>query len=144
MLSQKSRNQDASETNDGPDGSTGVGLEFGGSIIFVPGQIKGDSLRINNLGFAFSTGFIASFVNSDRYGAIYNILGKAGVEIGNQHLFGFGGDILAGYGKLPGDIIFCEDGASVISNNSNPYTKGAFVYGGQVWVKAGLSKVLEV
>lgn len=141
VLSQKGPTAtETSDSNNSSTGSTGVGLEFGGSVIFVPGQIKGDTLLVNNLGLAFSSGFLASVANSDRYGAIYNLLGKVGVEIGNQHLFGFGCDFLAGCGKIPGDLIFytqeddAENSVNTGNNDTTPYTKWVFVYGGQVWV----------
>ena len=141
VLSQKRQNSTSADANNTP-ASTGVGLEFGGTVIFVPGRVQGDSLRVNNMGFAFNTGVLFSIINSDRYGGIYNIFGKAGVEIGNQHMFGFGCDFLAGTGRLPGDIVLCdEDGAE--TDSTNPYTKWAFVYGVQAWAKIGLNQVLR-
>lgn len=101
----------------------------------------GDSLRINKMGFAFSGGFLASVANSDRYGAICNILGKTGVEIGNQHLLGFGCDFLAGYGRLPGDLIFYEEGEEIQDGDITPYNQWSFIYGTQFWFKAGLVRI---
>lgn len=142
VLSQKGQNVETAKTNNNTSTSTGVGLEFGGTVVFVPGRVKGDSLRINDMGFAFSSGLLFSIVNSDRYGGIYNIFGKAGVEIGNQHMFGFGCDFLAGAGRLPGDIIFCDEDGNE-TENTMPYTKWAFVYGVQGWAKIGLHQVLK-
>ena len=142
VLSQKKRSAEPAEAEANSSGSTGVGLEFGGTIVFVPGRIKGDSLRINDMGFAFSTGIFASIINSDRYGGIYNIFGKFGGEIGNQHMFGFGCDLLAGAGRLPGDVVFCEEG--VETDNTTSYTKWAFVYGMQAWAKVQVLKGMDL
>ena len=99
------------------------------------------------MGFAYSGGLFASIINSDRYGGIYNIFGKVGIEIGNQHMFGFGCDLLSGIGRLPGDIIFCEDGAETGAEsgdgNTVLYTKWAYVYGVQAWAKIDLNQMLR-
>ena len=144
VLSHKKQSTDPIETNGGssdPSSTTSVGFEFGGTIIFVPGRVVGDSLRINKLGFAFSGGFLTSVASSDRYGAICNIIGKTGVEIGNQHFLGFGCDLLAGYGRLPGDLILYEDGQALKDGDITPYNKWSFIYGTQFWFKAGLVRI---
>ena len=118
---------------------TGYGLNFGYSLIFIPGREKQGNLHLNKAGFAYSVGVIASFSVSDRYGALCEFMAKAGVETCHNRKMGVGFDFLAGYGKSSGDVFFytniVEDtGPSKIT----PYTAWGKRFGGQIWIKTGL------
>lgn len=116
-----------------------LGLNIGYSLIFVPGKVQDDKLQLNRLGFAYSTGLIASFDRQDKYGVTCDFLLKLGVETGNQHPLGIGFDALIGTGKTAGSIFDFND---VNENNPEPeqdyYTAWCFKYGAQVWIKTNL------
>lgn len=119
--------------------ATTWGLNFGGSFIFVPGKVVGDSLRLNPFGFGYNLGFITSFAKSSRYGTVCDFLLKAGFELGNSHNFGMGCDVLWGYGKSVGDVYYFNDivvdtePAKVV-----PYTEWTWERGAQVWMRTSL------
>ena len=121
------------------DVSTGVGLTFGSTLVFVPGKKADNRLKVNSMGFAYSFGFIAALEKSEKYDLTCNFLLKAGVEIGNQHAMGVGVDVLAGYGKGKGDLFFYEG----IIEKPEPiktmtYTSWAPQFGAQIWFRTGL------
>ena len=141
----KTPKNDDSFSNDEIDpnetASTAWGVNFGYSLIFVPGKLHGDMLQLNQMGFAFSTGFIAAVEGSDRYGVVCDFLLKAGLEAGNSHKLGIGIDALGGYGKAVGDFYLWKDG--MLSGGKPdkiiPYTEWTWKYGLQVWMRPGLS-----
>lgn len=128
------------------ESTTSFALEFGGAFVFVPGKVNSDSLRLNPYGFAFSAGFLTSFCKSDDYDMTCDFLGKAGVELGNGHAFGFGVDFLGGYGKGIGDFVLFNP--SIVDPDATTtihhYTEWCWEFGGQVWFRTGLlSKALH-
>ena len=111
------------------------GMNFGYSIIFVPGNIKEDGLEINRFGFAYSTGFLASFDTKNESGVAFDFLWKLGLEVGNEHLLGIGLDAMVGGGKSIGAIYPLEFDVDTDPYN---YTDWCFKFGGQVWIKTNL------
>ena len=128
------KNQNVDEVDD-----TGLGLNFGYSVIFIPGYEEAGQLRMNKFGFAYSVGFIASFTSSDRYGTLCDFMAKVGFETCHNRKMGIGFDFLYGYGKSSGDVFYyhniVEDTAPL---DSRPYTEWGYKYGGQLWAKTGL------
>jgi len=127
------------ETIEEDQASTGLSLNFGASVIFVPGQPIDDRLKVNKIGFAYNVGLLSSFEKSEKYDVTCDFLAKVGVEIGNQRALGIGFDLLAGGGKSKGDILFFND--VVLENEPQkvvPYTAWCFKYGGQIWFRTGL------
>ena len=119
---------------------TGFGLNFGYSLIFVPGRIEGEQLRLNRMGFAYNIGIVASFSKQDKYGTTGSFLLKLGAEMGNGHFLGIGYDILGGYGKSTGDmysIIYEENDDDDLAD---PYTEWCWQYGMQIWLRTDLLK----
>ncbi len=140
-LSQDKNKPDPENGNIEDKSSTGLSLNFGASIIFVPGKPTNEALKVNPLGFAYNFGFISAVEKSEKYEVTCSFLLKAGVEIGNQHAMGVGLDFLAGYGKSKGDVFFYND----IVEDTEPksvtcYTNWCFQYGGQIWFRTGLLK----
>ena len=140
-LSKDKNRPDPENGNIEADVSTGLSLNFGASIIFVPGKRTDNALKVNPLGFAYNFGFISAVEKSEKYEVTCDFLLKAGVEIGNQHAMGVGLDILAGYGKSKGDVFFYKN----IIEDTEPasttsYTNWCFEYGGQIWFRTGLLK----
>lgn len=126
--------QKPDEVND-----TGYGLNFGYSLIFIPGHEKDGQLHLNKAGFAYSTGFVASFSSSDRYGSLCDLMAKIGLETCHNRKIGTGLDFLGGYGKSSGDIFIYKD---IVSDSEPeaiiPYTRWIWKYGAQIWLKVGL------
>ena len=120
--------------------STGWGLNFGYSLVIIPGREKDDMLQLNLLGFAYNIGFLASFAQSDRYGTTCNFLAKAGIELGSFRSIGIGFDLLGGGGKSPGDLFVFKNGLveSEKADEIIPYTAWSWQYGGQLWMKVNL------
>ena len=118
---------------------TGFGLNFGYSVIFVPGYEKNGKLHPNKFGIAYSVGLITSFSVSDRYGTLCDFMGKIGVEACHNHRMGIGMDFLVGYGKSAGDVFWynniVEDPAPT---SVSPYAMWGKKFGGQIWIKTGL------
>lgn len=118
---------------------TGLSLNFGYSLIFVPGHEEKGLLKTNKYGFAYNIGFLASFTTSDRYGTTCDFLGKIGVETCHNRKMGIGCDFLLGYGKSPGNFFtfndIVEDDELV---NVKPHTEWGIKYGAQLWLKTGL------
>lgn len=118
---------------------TGLGLNFGYSLLFIPGYEENGKLHLNNAGFAYSIGCLFSFTSSDRYGTLCDFMAKVGFETFHNRKMGIGFDLLYGYGKSSGDVFFynniIEDPAPA---SSVPYTEWGRKYGGQVWLKTGL------
>ncbi len=118
---------------------TGLGLNFGYSLIFTPGHEENGQLRTNKFGFAYSLGMLASFTTSDRYGTTCDFMGKIGVETCHHRKMGIGFDFLLGYGKSPGNFFTFNN---IVDDNEplgvNPYTEWGLKYGGQLWLKTGL------
>lgn len=119
---------------------TGYGLNCGYSLIFSPGHEENGQLHLNKVGFAYSIGIIASFSVSDRYGTTCDFMGKIGVETCHNRKMGMGIDFLAGYGKSSGDVFFYQN---IVEDTSptkiTPYTAWGKKFGGQLWIKTGLS-----
>ena len=117
---------------------TGYGLNFGYSVVFIPGYEKDNKLHLNKAGFAYRVGFDVSFTQSDRYGTLCDFLAKAGLETCYNRNMGIGVDFLAGYGKSGGDLFIYknitedDEPSSVI-----PYALWGTRFGGQIWVKTG-------
>ena len=126
--------QNVDEIND-----TGIGMNFGYSVIFNPGYEKDGQLHLNKAGFAYNVGFIASFSSSDRYGTICDLMAKVGFETCHNRKMGFGADFLIGYGKSAGDVFFYNN---ILENTEpssvSPYTLWGKKIGGQIWIKTGL------
>jgi len=124
---------------------TGIGLNFGYSVLFVPGWEDNGQLRLNKAGFAYSVGFIASFNQSDRYGTTCDLMAKLGLETCFNRKMGIGFDLLGGYGKSSGDFYFynsiLEDSAP---KSIMPYTLWGWKYGGQLWMKTGVSGNMDI
>ena len=121
------------------------GLNIGYSLVLVPGQINGEMLELNKLGFGYSLGFVASFDRQDYYGTTCDILSKIGIEAGNGHKMGIGLDFLIGTGKSAGEYSFFlkdenPDGNNEIEQKDLPYTSWCLKYGGQLWVRSNLLK----
>lgn len=116
--------------------NTGFSIDFGYSVIFIPGYEEDSKLFLNKAGFAYSLGLIASFTRNDRYGTTCNVLLKAGIETCYNKKMGIGLDLMGGYGKSPGDIFWykniAEDTAPTLIT---PYTLWGWEYGGQLWLK---------
>ena len=132
---ENSLNYDTKETS-----STGWGLNFGYSLLFVPGREKEGMLKINTLGFAYVVGFMGSFAQSDRYGPCCSLLAKLSIELGSCRMLGLGFDVLGGCGKSPGDVYFFSKGI-VESDQPDkivPYTSWCWQYGTQVWMKVNI------
>lgn len=110
------------------------GMNIGYSIIFVPGQIKGDTLQFNRFGFAYSTGFMAAFDSQKDCDVTCDFLFKLGVESGNGHLLGIGIDGLIGAGKSLGAVY------DLTETDADPedYTAWCLKYGAQLWLKTNL------
>jgi len=115
--------------------SFNMGLNVGYSLVFVPGHIEGDRLKLNRFGFAYSLGFIASVDKQDKYGATCDLLTKIGVETGNGHAMGIGADLLVGSGTSPVTMCFDlgEDGEFTDYD-----TRWCLKYGFQLWVRSNL------
>lgn len=119
--------------------NTGLGLNFGYSVSFIPCYEENGKLHMNSAGFAYSVGLIVSFTRSDRYGTTCDFLGKVGLETCRNRKLGIGGDFLCGYGKASGDVFWFEDIVTdEAPKSSTPYNKWTFKYGGQIWIKTGL------
>ena len=131
---------DAGEIDD-----TGISLDFGYSLIFVPGHEKNGKLHLNNKGFAYSLGAILSFTKSDRYGTLCDFMAKIGVETCHNRKMGIGLDLLAGYGKSAGDFFIYQN--TLLEGEPTsicPYAEWGAKYGAQVWIKTGvLGKALS-
>ncbi len=121
---------------------TGFGMNFGYSLIFVPGHVEGDKLLLNKMGFAYSIGASTSFSKQDKYGTTCNFLLKLGIEAGNGHALGFGFDFLGGYGKSAGDSYQLEYQDYEEDDLAEPYTKWCWQYGSQVWMRTNLIKTV--
>ena len=131
-----SNGQDVDE--DQLDSPMALGLNFGYSLIFVPGREEDGQLRLNRMGFAYNLGLVASFSRQEKYGTTCNFLLKSGIETGNGHPMGIGFDILGGYGKSAGDTyltIYEEDDADDLAT---PYTEWCWQYGAQLWLRSNL------
>lgn len=120
--------------------STGWGLNFGYSLLFVPGREKEGMLKINPLGFAYGIGYMASFSQSDRYGTCCSFLGKFSIELGSFRSMGVGFDLLGGGGKTAGDVFIFSKGIieSETADKVVPYTEWCWQYGAQIWMKVNL------
>lgn len=136
----KTTTQNAVEYDYDETKSTGWGLNFGYSLIFIPGREENEMLKLNLLGFAYGVGFIASFAQSDRYGTTCSFLTKLSFEFGSFHSMGFGFDVLGGGGKSPGDMLIFKNGLSEAEKPDKivPYTAWCWQYGGQLWMKVNL------
>jgi len=131
-------------------GKMNFGLNIGYSLVFIPGHIEDERLRINKFGFGYSVGLIAAFDKQDYYGETCDFLAKIGVETGNDHNMGIGFDFLVGTGKSCGNTYFMlndEDASqakqydeSFTNDWAEPYTAWCFKYGGQLWVRSNLLK----
>ena len=133
---QTSNGQDVDE--DQVANQTALGLNFGYSLIFVPGRVVDDQLRLNRMGFAYNVGLVASFSRQEKYGTTCNFLLKTGIEAGNGHMMGIGLDILGGYGKSSGDeyLTIYKEGDD--DDLANPYTEWCWQYGAQLWLRSNL------
>ncbi len=145
---------DFQDNSDGVDNlskyenKTNFGLNIGYSLVFVPGHIEGDQLRLNKFGFGYSAGLVASFDKQDYYGVTCDFLLKLGVETGNGHQMGIGIDALVGTGKSCGNLYYSglDDSSgnnepadeSVYEDWAEPYTAWCFKYGAQLWVRSNL------
>lgn len=120
----------------------GTGMNIGYSVIFVPGQIKNDKLELNRFGFAYSTGFIASFHKEQDREVTCNLMTKFGVEAGNRHALGVGIDALIGGGKGQGTLYYYGDGDDDTNDGDDwqptHYTEWCFKFGGQIWINTKL------
>lgn len=125
--------------DDQVDSSLGLGMNFGYSLLFVPGREENGMLRLNRMGFAYNVGLVASFSKQDVYGVTCNFLLKAGVETGNQHMMGIGFDVLGGYGKSIGNIYMLSNDADE-DDLAQPYTSWCWQYGAQLWLRTNLLK----
>ena len=118
---------------------TGLSLNFGYSLIFVPGQEENGMLKMNKYGFAYNIGILASFTTSDRYGTTCDFMGKVGIETCHNRKMGIGFDFLLGYGKSPGNTFIYKNIVEDDEPTSTvPYTEWGIKYGGQIWLKTGL------
>lgn len=117
---------------------TGVGLNFGYSLIFVPGHEENGQLRLNRMGFAYNVGLLASFSRQDKYGTTCNFLLKSGIETGNGHMMGIGFDVLGGYGKSAGDTYLMVYEENDEDDLATPYTEWCWQYGAQLWMRSNL------
>lgn len=121
-------------------GKFNYGLNIGYSLLFVPGKVQGDSLRLNRLGMAYSFGLVASFDRQEYYGVTCDFLGKIGFEAGYGHKMGIGMDFLLGTGKSAGDYDFMLEENGEKFNVNTPYTKWCLKYGAQLWIRSNLLK----
>lgn len=116
---------------------THFGFNVGYSLVFVPGKLEGDQLRLNRFGFGYSLGFIASVDHQDKYNTTCDILSKIGIEAGNHHAMGIGVDFLIGTGTSAVTAVFEEMGAN--GNDLYGYdTEWCLKYGFQLWVRSNL------
>lgn len=124
---------------------TGFGVDFGYSVIFIPGFEENDKLVLNKAGFAYSLGFTTSFTQNDRYGITCDFLMKVGIETCHNKKMGVGLDVMGGYGKTSGDIFWynniVEDDAPT---SITPYTLWSWKYGGQLWLKTTILNNADV
>ena len=111
------------------------GMNFGYSIIFVPGEIKGDMLEINRFGFAYSTGFLASFDRQKDCDVACDFHAKIGVEAGTEHVLGVGINGLIGGGKSLGAIYDLDFN---VETEPQDYTAWCFKCGAEIWLKTNL------
>ena len=135
-----------------------IGLNVGYSLMFVPGKVEGDQLRLNRFGFGYGTGIVASFDHQNQYDVTCDFLLKFGVETGVGRPFGIGLDFLVGGGKTArteyqfdidkaeadatGNTDGNEDGQTVLAPDEDDYeddpecsTEWCWKYGAQLWVK---------
>ena len=118
---------------------TGLSMNFGYSVIFIPGKEKDGKLHLNKAGFAYNLGFLASVTTTDRYGTTCDFLGKVGVETCHNRKLGIGLDFLGGYGKSQGDVFFYTNIVEDSEPTSiSPYTSWGWKFGGQLYVKTNL------
>lgn len=136
---------DEAKNNNLPDKPVNFGLNIGYSLVFCPGRIMGDSLKINRLGFAYNIGAIAQFDSQDRYGTTCDLMAKIGFEAGFAHKRGIGIDFLVGTGKASGEYIlydpkalFGDEEIPDDLDENTPYTGWCFKYGFQIWLRSGL------
>jgi len=112
------------------------GMNIGYSAIFIPGKVRDAHWAPNPLGFAYLTGFIASFDRQDTYNVTCDFLWKVGVESGNGHALGVGLDLLLGGGKTAGTTLYCPSSEEGVEKF--PYTIWCWKQGAQVWIKTNL------
>ncbi len=122
------------------DSPTAFGLNFGYSLIMVPGREENDMLCLNKLGIAYNIGLLASFSRQDKYGTTCSFLAKLGFETGNGHAMGIGADFLGGYGKSNGDSYQLEYEDYERDDLADPYTAWCWQYGSQIWMRNNLLK----
>jgi len=108
------------------------GINFGYSLVFIPGQVEGNQLIMNRFGFGYSFGFLSEFDKQEKYDITCDFLVKAGVETGSGHVLGLGMDLLWGTGKSSGATYFLEDDKDF--SDPEYYTAWCFKYGAQLWI----------
>ena len=135
--SDMSEYRDDVKTGDTDDNhSFNMGLNVGYSLVFVPGHIEGDQLKLNSFGFGYTLGFIASIDKQDKYGATCDLLAKIGLETGNGHAMGIGVDFLVGTGNSAVTLVF--DGGEYGEDYNDYDTRWCLKYGFQLWVRSNL------
>ncbi|MBQ7659916.1 MAG: hypothetical protein IJS26_04150 [Alphaproteobacteria bacterium] len=122
-----------SSTPDQPNLIAGLnyGLNFGYSLVFVPGQVQDNQLIMNRFGFGYSVGFLSEFDKQKDYGVTCDFMFKTGVETGSGHALGLGIDFLVGGGKSAGVSYLIENDTL---SDPDHYTAWCFKYGMQLWL----------
>ena len=113
------------------------GMNFGYSLIFVPGYKQNDKLLLNRLGFAYSVGVICQFDNEKDYGITCDFLGKVGFETGFNKKIGVGVDFLGGGGKTNGYLFAFDPEDKNLDEEDLTYTYTAWCgkVGTQLWIR---------
>lgn len=114
--------------------SFNIGLNIGYSLVFVPGHIEGNRLKLNSFGWGYSLGFIASVDKQDKYGTTCDLLTKIGMETGNGHAMGIGLDFLFGSGISAATICFDNNDIDMTDYD----TRWCWKYGFQLWVRSNM------
>ena len=137
--------EDLSDKRDVNDGKFSGGFAGEYTLSFVRGKMEGESIKLNPLGFALNTGFVASF-DKQKEAMTCDLMAKIGIEAGFNHNMGFGFDFLVGTGKSQGVYYYLIDTSPEgqeptdddLEIEDEPYTAWCAKFGGQLWFRTGL------
>lgn len=110
----------------------GGGIRY--SRVYLSGSENGGAWKPNPLGFAVSWGGILSYSYEKDMGSYLNVMGKAGIQIGNDIAIGI--DVLMGCGITPYNTFY----TNYINHSLLSKSAFCFKYGLQVWGSLNFSK----